>query len=655
MKATDLLEAAVDDLVECWPYMPVRSMEMLLGLGDGAYEAVADRFLRETEDPEGNPIWLGILLGVFGRAEATPLLVRAMEVAGLDDIVLPMVASEALARIGPAAVPALCSFVNAAEGDEKIMAYGALGWIDDDEAHACLLDALRSDPERAEVVAAALADQGRPGAVPALYDALCRADPWQREEMEEALVGLLHGEAGLSPLGRDWRLRYRRDPRLSLLFPNWPLIAVFARQSEERRRVTPSGPTPSLDELRARSPVGASKEPERCADCGEQIEEGMGVAVCPCTAGPVALAQMRLIEEILSDEVDDLFDVLDLVDEELEELLEKPEPRRRKARNKREDALARTQLILGACRWLIERGVEDAWEGVDVLADEVARLGEAPGEEWFVEPPEDDWFGHPEPGASKPGVPAAALAGPRAGRNDPCPCGSGRKFKKCCGKADGSKALGPVEWGRRPELVTMDGQPLCLTRSHYAVSDEAALVAVLAGCPELDEGEDDRSFTWGVDLDQDEKRILGHVRLEDGGLVLECLSEERMRAGRALLERVAGRWLTHRADTLRDPWQAAAEEAARGPSRRPPGSDLPPEDEAAIMQQVLDRHYRNWPDDPLPALRGRTARECVRTAAGREEVAELLASMEALEARKPPVQRYDFGWMWKELGIGELR
>lgn len=24
---------------------------------------------------------------------------------------------------------------------------------------------------------------------------------------------------------------------------------------------------------------------------------------------------------------------------------------------------------------------------------------------------------------------------PTPGRNDPCPCGSGRKFKKCCGKA----------------------------------------------------------------------------------------------------------------------------------------------------------------------------------------------------------------------------
>jgi len=28
--------------------------------------------------------------------------------------------------------------------------------------------------------------------------------------------------------------------------------------------------------------------------------------------------------------------------------------------------------------------------------------------------------------------PTPALAAPRVGRNDPCPCGSGKKFKKCC-------------------------------------------------------------------------------------------------------------------------------------------------------------------------------------------------------------------------------
>jgi preprotein translocase subunit SecA len=33
----------------------------------------------------------------------------------------------------------------------------------------------------------------------------------------------------------------------------------------------------------------------------------------------------------------------------------------------------------------------------------------------------------------KPAAPPAA-AGPRVGRNDPCPCGSGKKYKKCCGQ-----------------------------------------------------------------------------------------------------------------------------------------------------------------------------------------------------------------------------
>jgi preprotein translocase subunit SecA len=28
-----------------------------------------------------------------------------------------------------------------------------------------------------------------------------------------------------------------------------------------------------------------------------------------------------------------------------------------------------------------------------------------------------------------------ARAGSTPGRNDPCPCGSGKKYKKCCGKS----------------------------------------------------------------------------------------------------------------------------------------------------------------------------------------------------------------------------
>jgi hypothetical protein len=38
-----------------------------------------------------------------------------------------------------------------------------------------------------------------------------------------------------------------------------------------------------------------------------------------------------------------------------------------------------------------------------------------------------DWLEPPAEQLSRP---------PRAGRNEPCPCGSGKKYKKCCGKAD---------------------------------------------------------------------------------------------------------------------------------------------------------------------------------------------------------------------------
>lgn len=44
--------------------------------------------------------------------------------------------------------------------------------------------------------------------------------------------------------------------------------------------------------------------------------------------------------------------------------------------------------------------------------------------------------GYTDPGS--PGVPSAigSERRRRTGRNDPCPCGSGRKYKKCCGRAE---------------------------------------------------------------------------------------------------------------------------------------------------------------------------------------------------------------------------
>jgi preprotein translocase subunit SecA len=40
----------------------------------------------------------------------------------------------------------------------------------------------------------------------------------------------------------------------------------------------------------------------------------------------------------------------------------------------------------------------------------------------------------PEAGEEGRATAPIVNAGPRVGRNDECPCGSGKKFKKCCGK-----------------------------------------------------------------------------------------------------------------------------------------------------------------------------------------------------------------------------
>jgi uncharacterized protein YecA (UPF0149 family) len=44
----------------------------------------------------------------------------------------------------------------------------------------------------------------------------------------------------------------------------------------------------------------------------------------------------------------------------------------------------------------------------------------------------DDEHGH----GHGHGVQTFVRPSPKLGRNDPCSCGSGQKFKKCCGKAD---------------------------------------------------------------------------------------------------------------------------------------------------------------------------------------------------------------------------
>ena len=131
-------------------------------------------------------------------------------------------------------------------------------------------------------------------------------------------------------------------------------------------------------------------------------------------------------------------------------------------REQEEDRVVRTNLIAAVLGSFCSEGVEPAAELVragdlelrEMLLGVATLMDEAPGEleEWkrqervdrqitieriraltSREPPEPPKPSRPLLGdALAPVMPAPIFGAGKVGRNDPCPCGSGKKYKKCC-------------------------------------------------------------------------------------------------------------------------------------------------------------------------------------------------------------------------------
>lgn len=201
-----------------------------------------------------------------------------------------------------------------------------------------------------------------------------------------------------------------------------------------------------------------------------------------------------------------------------------------------------------------------------------------------------------------------------------------------------------------PTLVTAEHDPMVFGKVVFEVIDRAALHAALDGHPEL-ESDDEGGYTWVEEADNGFTRSLGHIALEDDRLVLEVTSRKRAERGRRLIERAAEGALRHRATRYESVPQALKRQRTKAPREAP--EVVPPEIAAPFIREYKERHYKTWPDEPLPALDGRTAREAARLKTLRPRLVDLLKEMENMETRaaRPENPAYDFGWMWTELGL----
>ncbi len=225
-----------------------------------------------------------------------------------------------------------------------------------------------------------------------------------------------------------------------------------------------------------------------------------------------------------------------------------------------------------------------------------------------------------------------------------------------------------------PRMVSAEGDDLLLGKTVFDILDASALAAALAAHPALDLQEDG-SFMWFEDVDSAKasrppsprsglvissqrwppegeitRRGLGTVVVKSGRLVLETVSKPRAQRGRRLLEEAAGTAIKFKA--TRYEAMTRAMEQARARPRRAEG-DIPPDVRAQLVGEFMERHYRAWPDQPLPALGNRTPRAAAKLASARPKLIALLKEMEVMAERDRRAGRpaYDFRGMWVELGL----
>ena len=207
-----------------------------------------------------------------------------------------------------------------------------------------------------------------------------------------------------------------------------------------------------------------------------------------------------------------------------------------------------------------------------------------------------------------------------------------------------------------PHLHNTDGDPLLLTVDHFvfAPTDRADIEACLGAMdhvqsPEADEPEPHFTFLRaGNTMHKSwETTVIGRAVVTYGTLKLETNSVRRAHTLRQRVENACGDRLRHRAREHVDPTsprvQAAHREVPTLPLESPEGTEL--------LRAYKERHYADWIDHPLPALRGQTPREAVRTKAGRERVDVLLKELENHESRLAEGARFDFGRLRAELNL----
>lgn len=234
----------------------------------------------------------------------------------------------------------------------------------------------------------------------------------------------------------------------------------------------------------------------------------------------------------------------------------------------------------------------------------------------------------------------------KIGRNDPCPCGSGKKYKKCCATGGAKKPATPTaalkEANRNAHLTAQKwmsamgaqipqaadkADEFKLVLDEYKITDANSLARVRA---QGKKGEDELSVLF-----YEGKQWVGEADLSVAGkMVVTTADTEQADRLKAKLVNIAG--VVH-ASRKEDVFEAMDKQQS-----------------ASVGAEMLDfkkTFFKAWPDEPNERLGGLTPRQASQDPVSRKQVSALIKDLEKAEAKLPKGQRYSFSTIRKLLNL----
>lgn len=146
---------------------------------------------------------------------------------------------------------------------------------------------------------------------------------------------------------------------------------------------------------------------------------------------------------------------------------------------------------------------------------------------------------------------------------------------------------------------------------------------------------------------RDDQTVIATAHLAGWALKVETNSLRRADAACEIVEKACGDRLRFVAREIVDPLSEPVREAAAACDALPP----PLPEEMADVRELKHRYYAGWIEEPIPALGGKTPRQAMKTARGRERVDALVRHIEHSEARLHREERFDVGELRRALGL----